>query len=612
MRCHPIDDSSISKQAIRKKCPAEASITRMFSPCAGSVPKAEVAFPLPVAAGSAISPSTLDDISFKALVESMSIPWNVPQPFLSPPIDGTFDFGNHLGPKGEQDFRLPETSSLMSSYSSSLQHPQPEQTLNSGIQAWPELQTTPSPTGSSSGGSSTSALPIVSPTSTIGSLSPGSTQMAAWIDQSTGSGPSSHTETTASQPFEGSMLGLYESIMAWNTQETVTSNSFIPGPANHLDSEESSHGAFGAEFPLRRRARSSFSSHRRAVQKSKSASMLKCSRDRRETCPPPAIVVPAPLGSFSGETSASMTPGLKRPSPLKHRASSFLDVDPAASGLKSPTKVLAYQARVRQQRSAMRAIIDDIKFALQPLVDTITSLPHSSLMSDLGKLVNARTDGEPVCTPIGRSRASSRASEQSQHSRTSSCAGLPAYDMPFHTDLAGTHSLQGWISNHSQHAYLAHQMVSQQGQPVAPTFWQGQASSEEGCPATQHNINAEEKLRSRQKNAYKQRLRSEELVGIEFLSSLAKVIVTHAQKGSAADRFDVDEQALTAVKTAVWKHRADWDLLLAAERRLGWGSSIRSKGDASGRSSLCSQSDEAQAFGVLVPFFFLSYPSATS
>ena len=121
----------------------------------------------------------------------------------------------------------------------------------------------------------------------------------------------------------------------------------------------------------------------------------------------------------------------------------------------------------------------------------------------------------------------------------------------------------------------------------------------------------DDKSRSRQKNAYKQRLRSEELNGIDFLSSLAKVTLSFVQT-ARADRSPAEEEALADVKKTVWKHRAEWDLLLAAERRLGWGKSQKTKGSTSSTSQTECEDVESETFGVLVPFFFLSYPSASS
>lgn len=464
--------------------------------------------------------------------------------------------------------------------------------------------------------SATSTLPIISPMSSAGSLSPNSAASSLWFEESTAS---STAVAQIPQPpnLDGSLLGLYESIVAcqhatgWNA--TSSNVAFPPQQPEEEQYREPNLSDFG----LRRRARSSFSSHRRAIQKSKSTSFYKSARERRDTGPPSPIVIPHTEFQPEGPLSLPFTPELSRPSMLKHRAS-FLDIDPSSTGLKSPTKVLAYQARVRQQRSAMRAIIDDLKTCLRKATESTTTLSTdcNALFGTIKSLLVNITEADP--TPVsGRSRASSRASEHSHISRKESSIGLPAIDLHQQPDIAaGLQAYQSFTASPLD-SYFSRTGERRAGSPLSNCFAFGQDTLGEAWSGDSRSESTDDKLRSRQKNAYKQRLRSQELSGMEFLSGLAKAVLQHVHSTAAAQRSSGEQQMLRDIKAVVWRHRGEWDLLLAAERRLGWGKPQRSKvGGTSGSDAPMmpaiadADSMDSQGFGLLVPFFFLSYPNA--
>lgn len=548
--------------------------------------------------------------SLDALVENMS---NTPLPaapsFWTPAFERTSPFQQaaEVSQQPESSWPLIAASSpgFESKYVNNLEHPQ---ALGSSFQPWQpasDLMATSTSTFPSSFWMPESAqVPSLSPVSTMLSLSPRSAGSSLWSEPSTGA-LASQIPVAAPQNFDGSALGLYESIMACNTHLPSWDLS-LPGQGGQPASTESEETYVApATSSLPRRMRSSFSFHRRAIQKSKSTSLLKVGTQRRDASPPSPLHVSSMAITSTGTASAPLTPS-RRSAPLRQRAS-FLDVDPAVSGLKSPTKVLAYQARVRQQRSAMRTMVDDLRQCIRSTLAQHHAPDSPGFLGALTNLLLASSDSA-TSTPA-RSRTSSRSSERPSFSFTT----MPTIDSQGQCEssslqmlqgLRECHLLAGSSTSHILEAFSQNNcnMALQSPEDYLNNKWKASMDTEV----------FDDKSRSRQKNAYKQRLRSEELNGIDFLSSLAKVALSFVQT-ARADRSPAEEEALAEVKKTVWKHRAEWDLLLAAERRLGWGKPQKAKGS---NTSLSSQTDsedaDSETFGVLVPFFFLSYPSASS
>ncbi|CAO1614869.1 unnamed protein product [Sympodiomycopsis kandeliae] len=457
--------------------------------------------------------------------------------------------------------------------------------------------------------SSNSSTPTVSPIGTATTLSPQSSLGTGMVDSSYFTSKAGEpTPNTQPCSLEGSILGLYESVMASAVQASTLNGPHLQ-PSSAWTSSEVYHPPMEADFPLRRRARSSFSTHRRAVQRSKSSSVLRSARAQRNSRTPSPIMIPSATmwqpGIASAPVSKAQTPHM--PSSVLQRAS-FLDTDPATDGLKSPTKVLAYQARVRQQRSAMRSLIEELKSGLHYLVEGETNhAENEAFLNSLRQLLLPARGPEESAS--GRSEANSHTLEASfARSRTSSSAGSQLVDSyvleresPTTSPLSYLNSLGIFEVDLQTDASVCLHAMQAQVQGVWPS----------------HTLpgQLEDRSRSRQKNAYKQRLRSEELSGIDFLSNLAKIVLTFVQETAAQQRSSMELHALNVIKTAVWQHRPEWDLLLAAERRLGWGKTQRSKsGTASAGPTINASTPSSPGmhdFGVLVPFFFLSYPSAS-
>lgn len=292
---------------------------------------------------------------------------------------------------------------------------------------------------------------------------------------------------------------------------------------------------------------------------------------KRKTSPRSTLSSPYPHASVSSVPSSSRSsPTRLRSAPLTRAASSFLALNEPSSSLrggcdmaadaasvpillklspeqltsktlpklKSPTRNLAYQARVRAQRTALRELVLELR------------------------------------SVIGQDRA--------QASPGSLDAWAAGADVGPHTGI------EVWLS-------LRAPSLSPAGSTSSASSMTFSSAAAGGA------LPASPEERRKRKNAYKQRLRSEELASLRFLRALARAVESPAAAESAGPGAVTVEQQETGrlhlgslpaastfptldkrkIRNTVKRHGAQMDMVLAAEKRIFGGMQVQAQGRGS-------------------------------
>lgn len=240
---------------------------------------------------------------------------------------------------------------------------------------------------------------------------------------------------------------------------------------------------------------------------------------------------------------------------------SMLSVQAAAAGgdklpLKTPTKVLVYQARVRQQRAALRDVLSDLIEGLES-VQQQQQLSETKFAIGLQDLLNThQAAAEEVQTSCSLNIGLGLAEEEHDDS------GPFAYTK---SALFGEHLQpieRPRALSSPAHPTMLHSNLDQRRASGLPSTTRPTTSSMEGSSADQ---------RRKQKNLYKQRLRGEELYRVAFLAGLTRLI---SDVSMSQVRHQSDALLLDLILKTLTTHRSQWELLMAAEKRLTSASNV--------------------------------------